>query len=159
MNPESTPAEIRNSHQDCCVTNSYDENGCRLNMEGLAASAVVTLHGSNYQSKHIWQGRLCDRIIFGRLDLNFVCAAELKAGQSADVSTAIEQIQGGLNLANSLLPGGWAAKWHPLFVYSGSMPKPEVNVLQKKQVSFGGRKALVSRINCGSRLRDNLDGK
>ena len=113
---------------------------------------LTTLHGTNYQRNHGWQGRLCDRIIFGELNGHFVCAAELKGGRSADISIAIEQIQGGLNLADTLLPSNLPVKWYPLLLYSGSMPRGERDVFLKKTVSFRGGKIVVARLNCGARL-------
>ena len=148
---------IRQDHSHCCITDSYQENRCGLNMRGLDRSAFVTLHGTRYQSNHPWPGRLCDRVIFGRIQENFVCAVEFKGGRSTDISTAIDQIQGGLNLAVELRLGQWATDWHPLLIYSGSVPRDEVTVIRTKQVSFRNQRRLVRRIACGSSLLNYLN--
>ena len=150
-------ARIRSEHRDCCLTDSYQENRCRLITTGLYHSSLTTIHGSSYQVNHCWQGRLCDRIIFGIADEFFVCAVELKGGQSADVSVAIEQIQGGLNLARELLQTRLPEKCYPLLLYSGSMPRKEREVFLKGTVSYGGKRNLIDRLDCGSSLLNYLN--
>ena len=86
-----------------------------------------------------------------------MCAVELKGGQSADMSVAIGQIQGGLNLADSLLQTQALEEWYPLLLYSGSMPRKERDVLQRKLVTYRGGRVRVDRINCGSDLLDYLN--
>ena len=157
MTLEPAIARIRSEHRDCCLTDSYQENRCRLITTGLYHSSLTTIHGSNYQVNHRWQGRLCDRIIFGIADKVFVCAVELKGGQSADISVAIEQIQGGLNLARVLLQTHLPENCYPLLLYSGGMPRGEKDVFLKRTISYRGKKKLVDRIDCGSRLLDYLN--
>ena len=157
MTQESLLEGVRQEHSHCCITDSYEENRCGLDMRGLARSELVTLHGTQYQSNHRWQGRLCDRIIFGRMDGYFVCAVEFKGGRSVDISAAIGQIQGGLNLAVELRLGLWATNWLPLLVYSGGMPRDEVTVFRNRQVFFRNQRRLVRRIDCGSNLLNYLN--
>ncbi len=157
MTLESAISNIRREHRNCCLTDSYQENRCRLDITGLDRSSVTTIDGTNYQSNHKWQGRLCDRIIFGRLGELFVCAVELKGGRSTDVSVAIEQIQGGVNLATLLLQSLLPEKCYPLLLYSGSMPKRERDVFLKTTISYRGKKMRVDRIDCGSSLLDYLN--
>ena len=157
MTQEPAISRIRSEHRDCCLTDSYEEHRCRLNVPETISSSLTTIHGTDYQSSHNWQGRLCDRIIFGTFDGNFVCAVELKGGQSADMSVAIEQIQGGLNLAGSLLQTHSSERWYPLLLYSGSMPRKERDVLQRKLVTYKGNRVRVDRIDCGSSLLNYLN--
>ena len=157
MTLESAMSRIRSEHRDCCLINSYEENHCRLNVSRAIRSSLTTIHGTEFQSSHDWRGRLCDRIIFGTFGGNFVCAVELKGGQSADRSVAIGQIQGGLNLADSLLQTQALEEWYPLLLYSGSMPRKERDVLQRKLVTYRGGRVRVDRINCGADLLDYLN--
>lgn len=161
MTLESTIERIRNSHRDCCITDSFEENNCGLNISGLDGTSLTTIHGSYYQTqndrRHHHRGRLCDRVIFGRTDEDFICAVEFKGGHSADVSVAVDQIQGGLTLADALLAGREIAWWRAFLVYSGSVPKQESAVLGRKTVTYKGRKRNVRRIDCGSRLLDYLN--
>lgn len=157
MTQESAVSRIHREHRDCCLTDSYEENHCRLNISGSIGSSLTTIHGSDYQASHNWPGRLCDRIIFGAFRGNFLCAVELKGGHSADMSVAIDQIQGGLNLADSLLQTQALEEWYPLLLYSGSMPRRERDVLQRKLVTYRGKRVRVDRMDCGSSLLDYLN--
>ncbi len=152
MTLASIVAGIRNTHQDCCMTDRYEDEGCVLDMRGLQPNSLTGINGSNYQSNHRWQGRLCDRIIIGQSHGSFVCAVELKGGRNITMSDAIKQIQGGLDLAASLLQVRSPDKWYPLLAYSGSMTKRESTMLRRIKVSYRGGKALVDRIACGSTL-------
>ena len=145
---------IRSTHGDCCLTDSYTEPNCRIDISGLESSNLATVHGDLSQRcrKHGVASRLCDRLIFGRLNDDFICAAELKGGRNADVPKAISQIQGGLNLARSILGSRLVDKWYPLLFFRGSMRGNDLRTLQTRTVSYGGKKKLVDRIDCGSSL-------
>ena len=96
---------IRSSYSSCCLTDSYTEPNCRIDVSGLESSELATVHGGlNQQCRnHGGPGRLCDRLIFGRLNGDFICTAELKGGRNPEVPKAIRQIQGGLDLSRSIL--------------------------------------------------------
>ena len=148
---------IRNTHGSCCLTDSYEDENCRLDVSGLAPSSLTTVNGTDYQDNHPWEGRLCDRIIVGQRNGYFVCAIELKGGRNVVMSESIEQIQRGLDLAANLLGGLTPRKWYPLLAYSGSMSGRERDLLRKKRISFKGDKAFVDRIDCGSSLLNYLN--
>ena len=156
MTLASNIAHIRRAHQNCCLTDSYEDEGCGLDVRGLE-SHITTIHGSNYQANHRWQGRLCDRIIIGESGDGFVCAVEFKGGNSIDMSVAIEQIQRGLELATSMLPGQQPEKWYPLLLYSGHNGKREQKMLMRNKVTYKGKKERVDRLNCGASLLNYLE--
>lgn len=157
MTLASRVSGIRTTHRDCCITDIYEDEGCRLDVRGLQQSSLTTISGTNYQSNHPWQGRLCDRVIIGQSHGNFVCAVELKGGRNITMSDAINQIQRGLDLAASLLQSSSPARWYPLLAYSGSMSRRESNMLRRIKVSYRGGRAFVDRIACGASLRAYLD--
>ena len=159
MTQDPVISNLRHEHRDCCLTDSYQEYNCRLDVRGLDGASLTTLHGSSYQLNHAWQGRLCDRILFGQHNGSFVCAVELKGGRNIIMSDAINQIQRGLDLAASLLPPRAAEKWYPLLLYSGSMSGRERNLIRSKTVSYRGKSVRVDRIDCGSSLLDYLNGQ
>ena len=152
MTLASEVSGIRKKHRDCCITDIYEDEGCRLDVRGLQQTSLTAVNGTNYQWNHPWQGRLCDRIIIGQSHGNFVCAVEFKGGRNIIMSDAISQIQRGLDLASSLLQERAPSTWYPLLAYSGSMSGRERNLLRGKKVSFRGGKALVDRIDCGASL-------
>ncbi len=78
--------------KDCCLTDSYEENNCGLDLRGLARASLTTIHGTKYQTSpnHFWRGKLCDRVIFGRTsNEHFLCAVELKAGEARMSATRL----------------------------------------------------------------------
>lgn len=150
-------ARVRSEHDNCCITDSYVDEGCRLDIRGFPGPSLTAIDGTRYQGTHKWEGRLCDRIIISQSDGNFVCAAELKGGNGIHMSGAIDQIQRGLDLAGSLLQTRSPGNWYPLLVYSGSMSGRERDLLRNKRVTYRGRKSRVDRIDCGSRLRDYIN--
>ena len=156
MTLASIVERIHGEHDSCCITDSYVDENCPLDVRGLAGFGLTTIHGSNYQANHPWEGRLCDRIVIGQSYGSFMCAVELKGGRNIIMSEAINQIQRGLDLAGFLLQTQSPNNWYPLLVYSGSMSGRERDLLRNKRVTYRGRKARVDRIDCGSSLRDYL---
>ncbi len=150
---------IRGTYGDCCLTDSHSEQNCRIDVSGMGDSELATIHGDLNQRcpNHEVTTRLCDRLIFGRLDEDFICAAEFKGGRNPKVPKAISQIQGGLNLARSILGNRIVEKWYPLLFFSGKMKGNDLRTLQTKRVSYGGKKKLIDRIDCGSSLLSYLN--
>ena len=145
---------IRNTYGDCCITPFYAEPNCRIDVSGLEDSNLTTIHGDLNQRcrNHGVATRLCDRLIFGNLNGDFICAAELKGGRNPEVPKAISQIQGGLELARSILRNRAMEKWYPLLFFRGRMRGNDLRTIQTRTVSYGGKKKLVDRIDCGSNL-------
>ena len=160
MTLASIVAGIRDSHNDCCIDQSIyyleDEN-TRLDIRGFQRDSLTALNGTIYQASHPWEGRLCDRIVIGQTNDDFVCSVEMKGGNSPDMSVAINQIQRGLDLLASLLQNTSPKNWYSLLVYSGSMSKSDKSLQLKKTVSYRGRKSTVDRIDDRSSLLNYLN--
>ncbi len=150
---------IRSEYGPCCLDDTYAEAGCRIDVSGFDASALTTVHGDRNQKcpRHGVSGGLCDRLIFGRLSEDFICAAEIKGGKNPEAPKAIRQIQGGLDLARSMLQNRPVERWYPLLFFSGRMRGSDLRALQTARVSYGGKKKLVDRIDCGSSLLNYLN--
>lgn len=156
MTSKGTFENIRTQHRGCCITKSYQERGCKVDVPGVHKTSMVAIHGSKYQEKHRIGGKLCDRLIFGQIDKAFICSIELKGGKALKVNDAIQQIQAGLELADQLLSDRSEWNWYPLLVYSGRMHSAGLKLLHRKNVSFRGRKRTVQRVDCGLKLLDYL---
>ena len=96
-------------------------------------------------------------MIFGRLSEEFICAAELKGGRNPEVPKAVRQIQGGLELARSILSNRTIERWYPVLSFRGKMKGNDLRTLQTRTVAFGGKKKLIDRIDCGSSLLNYLN--
>ena len=150
---------IRGTYRGCCLTDSYSEPHCRIDVSGLEDSELGTIHGdSNQQCRnHRVAARLCDRLIFGRLNGDFICAAELKGGRNPEVPKAIRQIQGGLDLARAILGNRNIDKWYPLLFFRGRMRGNDLRAIQTRTVSYGGKMKLIDRLDCGASLFNYLN--
>ena len=146
--------KIRDTYGDCCLTDSYSEPNCRIDASGLEDSDLAVIHGDlNQQCRnHGHASRLCDRLIFGRLNGDFICAAELKGGRNPEVPKAIRQIQGGLDLARTVLRNRVLEKWHPVLFFRGKMRGNDLRAIQTRTVTYAGKKKLIDRLDCGSSL-------
>lgn len=149
MNAKTIVEEIRLKHYKCCLTNSFQDRGCKIDVRGLNLSKLTTIHGGKHQKHHGTTGKLCDRLIFGEEAETFVCSIELKGGKNVNVSAAILQIQGGLDLAKTLLNSRSDLNWYPVLAYSGSMSSKGKQLLRARPVKFGGKKRLIDRVDCG----------
>ena len=153
--------EIRREYGHCCLTTSYGENSCSIGLSGITSADLTTIHGDLNQrcKKHGNPSQLCDRIIFGQLDQEFICAVEIKGGKNSEVSKAIKQIQGGLDLARLIVNNNPVDCWYPLLFFSGKMNATELRLLNTKKVSYNDGKPkskTVVRIDCGSSLLNFL---
>ena len=150
---------IRNTHGNCCLTDSYTDQNCSIDISRLDRTELATIHGDQNQKclNHKRPNRLCDRLIFGRLSEEFICAAELKGGRNPEVPKAVRQIQGGLELARSILSNRTIERWYPVLSFRGKMKGNDLRTLQTRTVAFGGKKKLIDRIDCGSSLLNYLN--
>lgn len=147
---------IRENHGDCCITDSYGDRGCKIDIRDFDKSKLTTIHGDEHQKHHGLKTKLCDRLIFGQRGKVFVCSVELKGGKNVSVSKAILQVQGGLNLARDLLNTQSDCNWYPILAYSGSMDGRGVQLLRARTVSFRGKRKAVVRKECGFNLHKHL---
>ena len=150
---------IRSTYGNCCLTDSYSDSNCRIDVSRLEISELATVHGDLNQQcqNHGGPGRLCDRLIFGRLNDDFICAAELKGGRNPEVPKAIRQIQGGLDLARLILGNRNVERWYPILFFRGKMKGNDLRAIQTRTVSYGGKRKLIDRVNCGSSLLNYLN--
>lgn len=135
-----------------CVTRSCREGGCGLTLEHLSNRVIID--GSKYQKTYGFGGKLCDRIVLCQDDGFVLAAVELKGGKSTRITAAIEQIQGGLTLAEEILSGVEVAGWLPLLLYSGHIHRNDAPVLRNRAVSFRGDKKPVVKEDCGASLKE-----
>ena len=150
---------IRRNYSDC-TTLSLRENRCRLQLNAVPADFLVVIDGTKYQANKGFTAKLCDGILFCGRDRLFVAAVELKGGSRIRLSEAIEQIQGGLTVANDILVSTsgvhLVAEWVPALVYSGGIHSDDTNVLRNTQVWFQGAGRAIEKHDCGTRLSDIL---
>jgi hypothetical protein len=146
---------IRDQHKSC-VTTSCNENKCSFQLDSESAGSRAIIHGGKYQKHYNFNGKLCDRIVFCEVHGLILAAVELKGGDRIRLSEAIEQIQNGLDVADSILGQKDVADWLPLLIYSGRMKPAETKLLTNKSVKFRGKPKNVIKRDCGTKLSEVL---
>ena len=142
---------IRQNHH-YCITHSCSERGCRLQLDDVDRGSLAIINGTQYQNYHNSTHKLCDRIVFSR-DRGFLLfAVELKSGKNVRVSDAIEQIQNGLTIAESVLGNQTVAAWFPTLLFNGRLAQDDANLLRTRQVRFRREPKVIMKRNCGTRL-------
>ena len=143
--------EVRTRHQDGCVVDRCEDQGCELVLNGFDPNRLSTIRGTNYQAEHRFNGRLCDFIVFGDDGQRFICAAELKGGANFRPRLAFDQIQNGLTVTDDNSGEHTVDVWFPLLLYSG--PKPKLRFFLANQVEFRGERKTIQVEPCGSQLK------
>ncbi len=141
-----------------CVTNSYQERGCRLRLGDITSDSLVAIHGTLYQKNHPTQGKLADRTIFSAGRDGFICALELKSGNIGSVSAVKEQLQPGLDLAASVLDDWQIRSWYPLLLFGGRLHREDIRqlALPENRVRFQNERRQIQYRRCGSTLSEVL---
>ncbi len=146
---------VREEHRGCCLTTNCRERACSMGLRGFDGNSLAIIHGSRYQRAHRFTLRLCDRIIFSSEYDGFVGAVELKSGRSLPkLSPVIDQIRGGLLVAEQLLNGHPVPDWYPILAYSGHMGPTSGTALRANAslVRFQDSSRQVIRRDCNSEL-------
>ena len=117
MTRSKFPDRISEQHPYCCLVSGCSEEGCELNIEGWAIPPLIVIGGTQYQSNHGHNGPLCDFTLFGTIPTSFVCAIEMKGGNNLDAKHAVEQIQAGLAIAESLSTTEEVDHWFPILLH------------------------------------------
>ena len=146
--------EVRTRHQDGCVVDRCEDQGCELVLNGFDPNRLATIGGTNYQAEHRFNGRLCDFIVFGDDGQRFICAAELKGGANFSPSWAFDQIQNGLNVADDIAREHTIDSWFPLLLHAWDiLPWRKARYFLANQVEFRGERRTIQAEPCGSELK------
>ncbi len=148
---------LRQEHRHCCLTTNCREKGCFIGLRGFNGSLMVIVHGGRYQKAHRFSDRLSDRIIISSENEGFIGVVELKSGTSSPkLQPVINQIRGGLQVAEQLLDGILIDQWHPILAFSGNVRPEMAAALRAKEnlVRFQERGGQVIRRDCNTELAE-----
>ena len=150
-------ARLRGEHRRCCLTTNCRERDCFIGLSGLDGNAMAILHGGRFQNAHGWRSRLGDRIIISSEFDGFVAIVELKSGRSTPkLNPVLDQISGGLEIAQQLLREVTALPGYPILAYSGHVGPTFGTALRAKKnlVRFQGRDHQVIKRDCNTELAE-----
>ena len=131
-----------------CQCESCCEGNCSINLGGRAKTIrVLNLDCLKTATKE--KGRISDCAILWR-EKEIFTIVELKGGQNkVTIDKAVEQIQAGVNLIDSLTKDQHVADFFPVLMYRGPDP---TKALHGKLVVCRGIKRKVIPRKCGAKL-------
>ena len=88
-------------------------------------------------------------------DTTCVVPIELKSGRFS-VSAVLEQIEGGIGMAESWLPSGISFRFVPVLVHDGTIHRQHLRALRARKVQLRKKKKGVVLIKCGQPLTKAL---
>jgi hypothetical protein len=107
------------------------------------------MSGTQYQTNHGFDGKLCDCLVFWSIDgADVVGAVELKAG-GLSASSVIEQLQGGADVIDRVASRCRSLEFVPLVAHNGVKPL-EVREFRRQKVTFRGTSYLAALKRCGT---------
>ena len=149
---------VRSAIPHGCITRRCREESCSLSLGGTSQQAFAI--DMNHDDSPVDQNQThCDYLFVGSLSgLNeeWVVPIELKRG-AIGATEARDQLQAGADAADRLVPRDLDCRFLPLAV-SGRLAQAERAQLRKNShmIRFRGRRVLIERVRCGSRLADSL---
>lgn len=160
--------DLREIHQDCCLTDNCEDQNCSVDLSGIGSDSLAIIHGENYRDRHgDSSSRIADRLVFTNHqieELSGLMAAviELKGGMSLHLSDTIEQIRMGMKAVELLLEERSVAAWYPVLMFSGAGKRRPLYVrniqLQRNRIAFRNDtpKTIFLR-DCGTKLTEIME--
>ena len=94
----------------------------------------------------------CDYLFVGEQhSTNWVVPIELKGGQ-VDAQTALQQLQGGADVANVWLPHGISFKFVPILAHGKGIHSRDLARLRRNKINLRGQKKQTVLVRCGAEL-------
>ena len=148
-------AEIRRDYGSC-LTRSLKERKCGLDLSGAGLEPFIAIDGAKYQAAYQLDGKLADRIIISGADEGLVCVVEFKSGDIGSVSDAVDQVRGGLDLAEQLLAGRQVSVWIPLLLSGKGPGREKTRELRatRNLVRFQNEERSLQLKRCGFKLSE-----
>ena len=149
---------VRSTVRPGCITRRCREERCSISLTGTSQQAFAI--DMNRDDSPVDQNQThCDFLFVGSLsgqNEEWVVPIELKRG-AIGATEARDQLQAGADAADQLVPRELDFRFLPLAV-SGRLAQAERAQLRKNshKIRFRGRRVLIKRVRCSSRLADTL---
>ena len=148
---------IRAKTDKRCHADRCEDSGCSLSMSGAPSpGALISLEHS---AAPVATGQShCDFLFVGGRDEDrpLVAPIELTTGMKSAFRFQ-RQIEGGVSVADKLLPPGVSFRFRPVAAHKHELPRAEINKLRANRVAFRGQDRLIRLVRCGSNLAQALD--
>lgn len=148
-------AQIAGRVCSCCHAKRCEKEGCRVDLRGAPSVRVVV--DMDCDALRIPdEQRRCDYLFFGEeRDTTCVAPIELKNGRLS-ASAILEQIEGGVGMADAWLPQGISFRFVPVLVHGRAIHPRDRRALLSRKVNLRKQKKGVVLIRCGEPLTKAL---
>ena len=144
--------EIRMRVGEENLTHSCSGKHCRVDMDNVPRERVVVDVDLAFVSHRI-SGKHCDRILFyvnPNGNYLVIVLIEHKSGSFDRASEIREQLQGGANYVNELIPDNIRTTCIPILFHGNGNHQSQFIKLRHQKIIFGGIKFPISKDKCGS---------
>lgn len=164
--PSTAVEAVRTQTDPECHAASCSDSGCSLSLSDVPTPYVlIHIDASEFRIRNgQWRlpdnQRRCDYLFVGGNDevSPWVVPVELTTGRK-EVRDFVEQIDGGIIVANELLPDGIRYRFNPVGGCHLRALRGGVGAELRKQnnyVNFRGQRRGIELVECGTRLVDAL---
>ena len=164
--PSTAVDEVKAQTEPECHATSCSDSGCSLSMSGAPEpNALIHVDSSSFRVRHgQWRlpdnQRRCDYLFVAGNDEDrpWVVPVELTTGRK-EVSDFMAQIDGGIMVADELLPEGIRYQFNPVGGCHLRALRGGVGVELRKQnnyVNFRGQRRGIELVECHTRLVNAL---
>ena len=138
-----------------CHVKRCSKDGCQVDLKETPPVRLVVDMDCNELNQPTG-GRRCDYLFVGEgHDTVWVAPIELKSG-SVKASVVLEQLEGGLEAADSWLPSGIRFLLIPVLAHGKKIHREDLKVLRSRSVRLRGQRKKAELIKCGDSLAKAL---
>lgn len=147
-------AEIASKVCGSCRVGRCEREGCRVGLEGAPTVRIVVDMDCGALPLPKARKR-CDYLFVGE-ENKVICVApiELKSGR-VDASAVLEQLEGGVGMAETWLPPGVSVRFVPILAH-GKKIHPNDRKRLSRPLTLRGQRRKIERIKCGEPLAKAL---
>ena len=139
----------------CCHAKRCEKDGCRVDLKGAHLVRIIVDMDCDALRIPEEQKR-CDYLFVGEEhDTTCVAPIELKSGRLS-ASAVLEQIEGGVGMADDWLPQGVSFRFVPVLVHGRTIHPHDRKKLLSRKVQLRKQKKGVVLIKCGQPLTKAL---
>ena len=131
----------------CCK--SCSREGCQVFLEGVPRERVIVDAERAFEARR-HKGKRCDFIVFlvGSAGELLTAPIELKSGR-VDVSDAVQQLQEGATISDSIATKASGAVCRPILIHGHGLHSNDRKKLNRAKVLFRGVRLTVLTVRCG----------
>lgn len=134
-----------------CHSKQCNKDQCSVGLKGAPINRVII--DMDCEDLGLNNQKHCDYLILGKTDKKiWVTVIELKGGKVGHITSLIDQLRGGANLAEKILPSSLDIQFYPVLAHKKSIHRIDLKKLRKQRVKLRKNSSMVEIIRCGDSL-------